>query len=128
MAGELEKTVRDFLGRLDAKDFASLSGLFTEDALLVDEILRRWIRGRQSVDEYIRQIGPALDNIRSEVHDAHEAIWGDVGLVTFWLEQDYTYQGKPTHVSAPTTTVLRRTGPDWQVALFHSIPLPEAAG
>ncbi len=127
MAGELEKAVRDSLRRLDEKDFASLPQFFTDDAQSVDELSRSWIRGRQSLVEYFRKFGPALDNIRSEVRDAREVIWGEVGLVTFWLEQDYDYQGKPTHSSAPTTVLLRRTGPDWKIALFHSIPLPEAA-
>jgi hypothetical protein len=58
---------------------------------------------------------------------AHSLVLADVGLVTCWLEQDYTYQGKKQHVSTPTTTLLRRSGSDWKLALFHSVPLPEGA-
>ncbi len=63
----------------------------------------------------------------SRLSDVQETVWDDVGLVTCWLEQDYTYQGQPQHVSAPTSAVFRRTGGEWRIVMLHTIPLPEMA-
>ena len=127
MAGELEKTVREWMRLLDAKDFEAMARKTTDDVQAVDELKRGWMRGRPALDEYFKQFGPQLSDIRSELRDVREAAWGDLGLVTCWLEQDYTFQGKKQHISAPTTLLLRRYGSEWKLALFHSVPLPEAS-
>jgi|SRR5712691_6645462 len=127
MAGDLEKNVRDFLRLLDAKDFDAMTRMASDDVQGVDELSRRWMRGRRALQDYFKQFGPQLSDIHSTLSDVRETVWGDGGIVTCWLEQDYTYQGKKQHVSAPTTAVLRRSGSDWKLALFHSIPLPESA-
>jgi hypothetical protein len=100
---------------------------FTDDAQGVDEISRRWIRGRDDVEAYLRQLMGAVGDVRTELRDAEEHVWGDAGILTCWLEQDYTLEGKAQHVSAPTTIAFRREGGTWKAALFHSIPLPEQA-
>jgi ketosteroid isomerase-like protein len=127
MAGDLEKKVREFLRLLDAKDFTELARMASDDVQGVDELSRRWMRGRGALQDYFRQFGPQLSDIHSTLTDMRETVWGDAGIVTCWLEQDYTHQGKKQHISAPTTTVFRRSGSDWKLALFHSIPLPESA-
>ena len=127
MTGDLEKKVRDFLRLLDAKDFDAMGRATTEDIQGVDELSRRWMRGRGGLQDYFREFGPELSEIHSTLSDMRETVWGDVGVVTCWLEQDYRYQGKMQHVSAPTTAVLRRSGSDWKLALFHSVPLSENA-
>ena len=63
--------------------------------------------------------------LQSELQDAQERVWGDVGVLTCWLDQGYTFEGNAQHISAPTTIVFRREGGEWKVVLFHSIPLPE---
>ncbi len=126
MAGELEKTVREFMRLLDTKDFDAMGRKTTDDVQGVDELTRSWMRGRQALQEYFKRFGPQVSDIHSQLSDLREAAWGDVGLVTCWLEQDYTYEGKKQHVSAPATLLLRRSGPEWKLALFHSVPLPEA--
>ena len=127
MAGDLEKKVRELFRSLDANDFAAFVREVTDDVQSVDELSRHWGRGRAAFDDYFKQFGPQLSDIHSTLKDVRETVWGDVGLVTCWLEQDYTYQGKKQHVSAPTTAVFRRSGSDWKLALFHSVPLPESA-
>jgi hypothetical protein len=72
-------------------------------------------------------IGPVTSNVRTELKDVHEKIWGDVGLVTCWVEQDYTYKRKRTHISSPTSVAFRRLRGPWKIVLFHAIPLPESA-
>jgi ketosteroid isomerase-like protein len=126
MAGDLEKKVRDFLRLLDAKDFDAMPRMATDDVQSVDELSRRWMRGQGALQDYFKRFGPQLSDIHSTLSDMRETVLGDAGIVTCWLEQDYTYQGKKQHVSAPTTVVLRRIGSDWKFALFHSIPLPES--
>jgi ketosteroid isomerase-like protein len=125
MAGELEKVANDFMAALDAKDVDRVVESFGEDAQGVDEISRRWLRGRGEVDGYLRQMMGAVSGVRSEVGNAQERVWGDVGLLTCWLEQDYALEGNAQHISAPTTIVFRREGGEWKVVLFHSIPLPD---
>lgn len=126
MAGELDAVVRTMLSAVDRKDWDALLRLVTDDVQAVDEISRRWVRSREDMATMIRQIGDALEDIRSEIGDVHETAWGDTGLVTCWLEQDYTLHGQQQHVSAPTSYVLRREGDGWRVGMLHSIPLPEA--
>jgi ketosteroid isomerase-like protein len=127
MAGELETVAKDFMAALDAKDLDRLVGSIGDDAQGVDEISRRWLRGDGELQSYIRQMIGAVSDVRSELQDAQERVWGDVGVLTCWLDQDYTFEGNAQHISAPTTIVLRRAGGEWKVVLFHSVPLPEHA-
>ncbi|MGH2706173.1 MAG: nuclear transport factor 2 family protein [Actinomycetota bacterium] len=128
MARELEAVVRQMLGALDAGDVDGLIRLGADDIQGIDEISRRWNRGIEAVGGYLKQLASLVEEVRSEIGDVHEAAYGDIGIVTFWLEQDYTLEGKRIHVSCPTTTVLRREGGEWRYLLFHSIPLPEGDG
>jgi ketosteroid isomerase-like protein len=125
MPGELKNAANDFMAALDAMDLDRMMQAVTEDAQSVDEISRRWLRGRGEVNNYLRELMASVSDVRTELRDAEERVWGDTGILTFWIDQDYNMNGNPQHVSAPTTMVLRRDGDDWKVALFHSIPLPE---
>lgn len=58
--------------------------------------------------------------------DAQQAVWGDVGLVTFVLDQTYIMDGQPQTISAPTSILFRRDPDDWKIALIHTVPIPEA--
>jgi ketosteroid isomerase-like protein len=125
MSGELANVTSEFLAALDSLDVDRLMATFTDDGQGVDELSRRWLRGRSEVDGYLRGMMGAVSDIRTELRDEEERIWGDTGILTCWLDQDYTLEGKQQHVSAPTTIVFRREGGTWKAALFHSIPLPE---
>jgi uncharacterized protein (TIGR02246 family) len=125
MGGELEAVVREMFDALSKKDIDALQRFVADDSQGVDEISRRWLRGREDMNQYITRLVEMVDDVRSEMRDVHEAVHGDVGVVTFWLEQDYTLEGERQHVSAPTSVVLRREGGAWKLALFHSIPVPE---
>jgi ketosteroid isomerase-like protein len=83
------------------------------------------VRGRPEFDSYLRELMASVSDLRTELKDAEERVWGDTGVLTCWLDQDYTANGAAQHVSAPTTVVLRREGGEWKMSLFHSIPLPE---
>jgi uncharacterized protein (TIGR02246 family) len=125
MAGELEAIVVEMFDALRKKDVDALARFTAEDTQGVDEISRRWVRGRQELNEYIARLVELVDDVQSEMRDVHEAVYGDVGIVTFWLEQDYTLEGRRQHVSAPSTVVLHRDGETWKLTLFHSVPVPE---
>ena len=124
MTGELEAKLRDMFRAYDANDFQRALTMLADDVQQVDEISRRWIRDRPGIEAYLDQIAGSVEDIRSDLGDVHEEVWGDVGLVTCWLEQDYVLQGQRQHISAPTTAVLRRENGEWKFTLFHSVPLP----
>jgi ketosteroid isomerase-like protein len=125
MSGQLEQGATDFFAALDSLDVAAMLQVLTDDAQGVDEISRRWIRGREDVSAYIRQLASSVSSVRSEATDVSESIFGDVGVVTCWLDQTYTLGGQEQSVSAPTTIVFRNEGGDWKLSLFHSVPLPD---
>ena len=125
MAGELETVANEFVSALDSMDVDRMMNATAADAQGVDEVSRRWIRGRDEIGAYLRQLTSAVSEIRTELRDSDERIWDDTGLYTCWIDQAYTMDGEAQHVSAPTTIVFRREGGEWKLALFHSIPLPE---
>ncbi len=125
MSKQLESVANNFIAALDSMDVDRMMGTATEDAQGVDEISRHWIRGRGELDSYLRQLKGAVSDGRAELRDAEERVWGDTGILTCWLDQDYTMDGNAQHVSAPTTIVFRRERGEWKLALFHSIPLPD---
>jgi ketosteroid isomerase-like protein len=124
MAGELESVTREMFGALDRGDAEAVIRLGAEEMQGVDEISRRWLRGLDAVGGYVRQLMGMVEGVHSTVSDVHEQVWGDAGVVSCWLEQDYTLQGDAQQVSAPTTLVFRRDGDEWKIVLFHSVPLP----
>jgi ketosteroid isomerase-like protein len=124
MGGELEKATRGFFDLVDRKDGVAMIGALAEDPQSIDEISRRWLRGTDEVGAYIRQMVKTVDDVHSSISDVRERVQGEIGLMTCWIEQDYTLEGKSVHVSAPTTLVFRREGGAWKVLLFHSVPLP----
>jgi hypothetical protein len=124
MAGDLTAVVQRIFEALDKADVETALALIESDAQGIDEISRKWIRGAGEMTAYVRQLMETAGDVHSEIHAVHEIDWGETGIVTFWLEQDYTLEGERAHISAPTTCVLRREGGDWKITLFHSIPLP----
>ena len=125
-AASLEQRVGRLLELLDAMDVDSLGTLVTDDVQSVDEITRGWTRGRAAVESYLSQLKGTVSDVRSRMSDAQEAVWGDVGLVTFVLDQTYTMDGQQQSISAPTSILFRREPGDWKIALIHTVPIAEA--
>ena len=124
-ADSLQPVLRRLFAAFDTLDAATINELSTDDAQGIDEIARRWLRGRDAMNSYLSELTGSVSEIRTEYTDVHETITGDVGLVTCWIEQDYTMDGQRIHISSPTTIAFRREGTDWKVCLVHTIPLPE---
>ena len=127
MSGELIAATSDFISALDSLDVDAMMRRVGEGAQGVDEISRRWIRGRSELEAYLQQLAGSVSQVRTELKDTSETVWGDTGIVTCWLDQTYQLGGQTQHVSAPTTIVFHREDAEWKLALFHSIPIPEAA-
>jgi hypothetical protein len=125
MGAELETELRDFFGALDRMELEPLVDRITDDMQGVDELSRRWTRAKSEFAAKVGVLSEAVSDLRTETTDVVEQIWGETGLVTCWIEQDYTYEGAAQHVSAPTTIVFRRVDGAWKMALFHSIPISE---
>lgn len=124
MGGALETATRQLFDALDRKDAEAIIRSAAKDVQTVDEISRQWQRGIDALGSYFRQAMGMVDDIQSTIKDVHESMHGDTGLVTCWLEQDYTLEGKRTHVSAPTTVAFRRDSDGWKIVLIHTVPMP----
>lgn len=114
------------LEHLDAMELEALGGMVDDEVQGVDEIARRWMRGRPAIEGYFSQLKDTVSDVRSRMSDIEEDAWGDAGLVTFVLDQTYTLDGQQQTISAPTSIVFRRRGSDWKIVLIHTVPLPEA--
>ena len=123
----LQQTVSRLLEGLDAMDLDALGTLVDDDIQSIDEITRRWLRGRPAVDGYLSQLKDAVSDLHSEMHDVHENTWDDTALVTFVLGQTYTLDGQRQQISAPTSVVFQRRENEWKIMLIHTVPLPEQA-
>jgi ketosteroid isomerase-like protein len=128
MGGALEAATRQYFDFVDRKDAEAIIEAGTDDIQAVDEISRRWMRGIDEVGAYIRQLVTMVEDVHSSISNVHETTLGDSGIVTCWIDQDYTLEGKGVHVSAPTTVAFRRVSGAWKVVLFHSVPLPPEEG
>ena len=127
MPDELRNVATDFFAALDELDADRMKEMLSGDVQSVDEVSRRWLRGRGDVDNYLREVIPAVSDVGTRLRDAEERIWGETGVLTCWIDQDYTMNGSPQHISAPTTLIFRREGGAWKLVLWHSIPLSEEA-
>jgi hypothetical protein len=87
MSDSLEREVRRMLERLDALDTKSLGAMLTEDSQSVDENTRAWTRGRAAIEGYLSQLEGSAADLHLRMSDVHKTLWGDVGLVTFVLDQ-----------------------------------------
>ncbi len=123
----LQQAVSRLLEHLDAMELEALGGMVDDEVQGVDEIARRWMRGRPALEGYFTQLKETVSDVRSRMSDVHEDAWGDAGLVTFVLDQTYTLDGQQQTISAPTSIVFRRRGSDWKIVLIHTVPLPEEA-
>lgn len=122
--GELQAALDEFFAAFERGDGDALAAAVASDAQGVDEISRRWIRGADGVRTYVRGLVSMVTGVKTVFSDGSEAIYGDTGLLTCWMEQDYQLEGAAQHVSAPTTVLFNRDSGGWKISLFHSIPLP----
>ena len=116
----------EFFRLLDAKDAAEMQARASDDVQAADELTRRWLRGREGLEAYLRDNLPHLTDIHSTIDDVAVRAWGDIEVVTCLLHQSYVFDGRRSEVEAPTTMIWHRHGDAWKLVLFHSIPLSTA--
>src|SRR5512141_2065150 len=112
----------EFLRLIDAKDETAIARLLTEDAQLVDETTRRWVRGRDAIGATLRDQLSRIADIQSTATDVHVERWGDVKVETFILHQVYDLDDAPCYEVSPTTLVWRRIDRTWRLAVIDAIP------
>jgi hypothetical protein len=125
MPGQLESVLKGLFDAFGKADPDAVIGHFGAEPQGVDELSREWMRGRAALEDYIRGTMTQVSDVKTEIRGFHEVLVGDIGVATFWIEQDYTLAGQRQHISAPSSAVLRREKGAWKIVLFHSIPLPE---
>lgn len=113
----------EFFRLLDEKNEAALLARWADDAQVVDEVTRGWLRGRPALEAYLRDNLPHMTDIHSTIEDVAVRGWGDVEVETCMLHQTYLFDGTKSVIEAPTTLIWCREGEDWKLALVHSIPL-----
>lgn len=124
-AAQLDRVAQRLFAMVDALDIDGIKGMVTDDCEEVDEISRTWRRGRAAIEAYFEEVLSAIDDVHTSISDLAVREWADTGVLTFVIDQTYTYQGRKERVIAPTTLVTRREGDEWRLALMHTVPLPE---
>ncbi len=124
---DFKTEVKKLFSTFDRLDFDALKAMFTDDAQGVDEISRKWLRGKSAFDGYFDQVkAMGVGNIHSKLSDLRSEQWDDVAVVTCLADQTYEVGGEKVSILAPTTVVFRYNKGDWKIALVHAVPLPEA--
>jgi ketosteroid isomerase-like protein len=121
--GDPERVVRELFDAVDVLDFERALATLADDVQSANEMSRSWLRGKDAKAASYENIDGEMSGGRSELSDLRTEVWGDIALVTLWLEQDYTHDGAAQHVSAPSSFLLRRDGDAWKIVLIHSIPV-----
>jgi hypothetical protein len=123
---ELEKRTRELFIHFDALDIRAIKAVLAGEAQGVDELSKKWLRGTEAFNEYFGSVVTQLADVRSELSDFTIRMHGDIGVVTFMLEQSYSYYDKPHRITSPSTAIWIRENDDWKIALIHSVGIPDA--
>lgn len=120
-----DTTVIDLFAALDRLDLPALGELLADDVSMVDEISRKWLRGKDAVLASLAPTFAAVQSIRSTLSDLCSSAIDGCTTVTCVLDQTYVIDGAATTITAPTTCVLRRADNAWKIVVMHSVPLAE---
>ena len=120
-----DATVTKLFAALDRLDLPALAELLAEDVSMVDEISRKWLRGKDAVLASLAPTFAAVQSIQSSISDLRANEGAGYATVTCMLDQRYVIDGEATTITAPTTCVLRDATDGWQIVVMHSVPLAE---
>jgi len=127
--GVITKSPRDAVEQvfhgLAAGDAHAIMDAYTEDVSGIDEVSRRWMRGREELAAYTESTLTEISDVRSVLLEAETKEFGDCAVVTGMVEQQYVWRGEEQSILMPATFVLRRDDGRWRVCVFHAMPLPE---
>jgi ketosteroid isomerase-like protein len=126
MNQELEDIVRSAFKAVDNADLKAIFDMMADDIEQVDELTKKWSRGKANVVAAMTPLFSIVNSIESVLSDFHATVSNDIAVVTCMLDQIYVLEGKVTTIVAPTTCVLRRDTATWKFILIHSLPFSDA--
>jgi ketosteroid isomerase-like protein len=123
MSTELEGIVKELFVAVDKLDVPGVAALVADDAQMVEEISRKWTRGKANVEAAFAGAAGMVSNITTKVSEFHTVVTGDTGIVTCILDQTYTFEGNEVVIYAPTSVGFIKSQGVWKISLLHSVPL-----
>jgi len=123
MSTELEGIVKELFVAVDKLDVPGVAALVADDAQMVEEISRKWTRGKANVEAAFADAASMVSNITTKVSEFHTVVTGDTAIVTCILDQTYTFEGNEVTIYAPTSVGFSKSQGVWKISLLHSVPL-----
>jgi ketosteroid isomerase-like protein len=122
MSEDLKKIVVGMFKSLDDLDSEGVVKYFSDDVEQVDELAKKWLRGKAICVAAIEGMMTSVSDIKSEVSDINVISSSDMAIVTCTLNQSYTFEGKSISIVAPTTIAFRLENGVWKAVLLHTVP------
>jgi ketosteroid isomerase-like protein len=121
-----ESRTTEWLRLFDAKDVDGLWVIVATDFQGADEVTRSWVRDRPAMEAYLRDLLPRISELHSTITDLDVRRWGDIQVETGMMHQTGALvDGTKVEQDAPMTTIWRREGETWRLALIHSVALAQ---
>ena len=111
---------------VDNGDAEALLDMMTDDITQIDEISKKWSRGKAEVAAVVRPMFDLVKSIKSSISDVHVQTSNDIAIVTFMLDQSYVFEGQQVAIVAPTSCVLRQEKGVWKFVLIHTMPFADS--
>lgn len=111
---------------VDNADAEALLDMMADDITQIDEISKKWSRGKAEVAAVVRPMFDLVKSIKSSISDVHVQTSNDIAIVTFMLDQSYVFEGQQVAIVAPTSCVLRQEKGVWKFVLIHTMPFADA--
>jgi ketosteroid isomerase-like protein len=122
MSEDFKKIVVGMFKSLDDLDSEGVVKYFSDDVEQVDELAKKWLRGKAICVAAIEGMMTSVSDIKSEVSDLNVISSSDMAIVTCTLNQSYTFEGKSISIVAPTTIAFRLENGVWKAVLLHTVP------
>ncbi len=127
-AVDFKREVKEFFALFDRQEWEKMKRRFSDDPQGVDEISRKWMRGKTSVSRYFDMLDEmGISDIHSKLSDFAIKQWDDLVLVTCVADQKFQAEGERVSITAPVSVLYRRIGGEWKIELVHAVALPDAA-
>ena len=111
---------------VDNADAEALLDMMADDITQIDEISKKWSRGKAEVAAVVRPMFDLVKSIKSSIFDVHVQTSNDIAIVTFMLDQSYVFEGQQVAIFAPTSCVLRQEKGVWKFVLIHTMPFADS--
>ena len=111
---------------VDNADAEALLDMMADDITQIDEISKKWSRGKAEVAAVVRPMFDLVKSIKSSISDVHVQTSNDIAIVTFMLDQSYVFEGQQVAIVAPTSCVLRQEKGVWKFVLIHTMPFVDS--